>query len=233
MVLSSSHRLRPREESDEIRTLSLSFKGAGCNAKGTSVSNQRRRAEDGMLRRPADAGAEASGESRARQRIRTLWQAGDLFHNSTRYPRRSGPRVDRLAGILRSGIVAPAGCADGSVRSDLNIVVTGSSVPYDSLVFLHRFGPLSYLYTMCEPGRFAVFVDPVLPVLTPEDMGSNWVILCQDEVYVRDRVPVESLVGIAVHPADAGSLISEFSNDLRRLGLPLYDYEGHVLWPSA
>ena len=57
--------------------------------------------------------------------------------------------------------------------SDLNLVVTGSSVPYDSLVFLHRYGSQSYIYTICDPGRFAVFINPSLPVLTPDEMGDR------------------------------------------------------------
>src|SRR5205807_8606484 len=92
------------------------------------------------------------------------------------------------AGILRHGLLAPAECRDGSVCSDLNLVVTGARVPYDSLVFLHRYGPRSGIYTLGGPGRFFVFVDPSIPVLTPHDMGREWVILCQDEVYVRGRV---------------------------------------------
>src|SRR5262245_26177555 len=95
------------------------------------------------------------------------WQMGALFHNFKRYPRKEGaPRVDRLAAILRNGILAPASCTDGSVCSDLNITVTGISVPYESIVFLHLFREVSWLYTMSEPGAFTVFVRPDFPVLT-------------------------------------------------------------------
>jgi hypothetical protein len=89
------------------------------------------------------------------------WHSGALFHVSTRYPRK--PRaagVDRLAGILRNGLLAPAYCPDGSVCSDLNLVVTGTAVPYDSLVFLHRFGPQS----LCE-WKNVVFPAPFGPVI--------------------------------------------------------------------
>jgi hypothetical protein len=162
------------------------------------------------------------------------WYTGCLFHAATRYPRKpKAARVDRLAGILRNGLLAPASCPDGSVCSDLNLVVTGTPVPYDSLVFLHLFGPDSFIYTMGGPGRFFVFVDPALPVMTPEDMGDCWVMLCQDEVYVRDRVAPEHLTGVAVHPADADSVVDEFLADFRRLGIPLYDCEGNVLWEPA
>ena len=162
------------------------------------------------------------------------WHPGALFHVSTRYPRK--PRaagVDRLAGILRNGLLAPASCPDGSVCSDLHLVVTGTAVPYDSLVFLHRFGPESFLYTLGGPGRFSIFVDPAIPVLTPEAMGAGWVVLCQDEVYVRGRIAPEDLTGVAVHHADADSVVSDLIDDFRRLDIPLYDYHGNVLWEPA
>ena len=139
-------------------------------------------------------------------------------------------RVDRLAGILRNGLLSPGACQDGSVGSDLNLVVTGTAVPYNRLVFLHRFGPESYIYTVDEPGRFAVFVDPAFRVLTQEAMGANWVVLCQDEVYVQDRIAPEHLIHVAVHSADAESVRSELMGDFRRLGIPLHDFDGNVLW---
>ncbi|MDA4119998.1 MAG: hypothetical protein OK436_05380, partial [Thaumarchaeota archaeon] len=146
------------------------------------------------------------------------WHPGALFHVSTRYPRKPhAAGVDRLAGILRNGLLAPAHCPDGSVCSDLNLVVTGTAVPYDSLVFLHRFGPQSFLYTLGGPGRFSVFVDPAIPVLTPEAMGAGWVVLCQDEVYVRGRIAPEDLTGVAVHHADADSVVGDLIADFRRL----------------
>jgi hypothetical protein len=161
----------------------------------------------------------------------SLWRTGSLFHAFMRYPRDPTlPRVDRLAGILREGLIAPAHCRDGSVRSDLRLVVTGTEVPYDSLVFLHRFGPQSFIYTLGGPGRFMVFVNPALPVLTPEAMGDHWVVLCQDEVYVRERVAPEHLIGVAMHRADADSVMSDLLADFRRLRIPLHDYSGEILW---
>jgi hypothetical protein len=185
-----------------------------------------------------DTGAEPMpGEGpvlRAKEQRPSPWHAGALFHVATRYPRKpQAARVDRLAGILRNGLLAPADCPDGSVCSDLNLVVTGMAVPYDSLVFLHRFGPESFLYTLGGPGRFSVFVDPAIPVLTPEAMGADWVVLCQDEVYVRGRIAPEDLAGVAVHHADADSVVGDLIADFRRLGIPLYDYDGNVLWEPA
>ena len=173
-------------------------------------------------------------ELRAKEPRPSPWHLGALFHVATRYPRkRHAKAVDRLAGILRNGLVAPAHCPDGSVCSDLNLVVTGTPVPYDSLVFLHRFGPESFIYTIAEPGRFSVFVDPTIPVLTPESMGDSWVLLCQDEVYVQGRVAPENLTGVAVHHSDADAVVRDLIADIRRLGIPLYDYDGNVLWEPA
>jgi len=195
------------------------------------VSDQHSVRKAEMPGRRAEALPVGRLESRARKKRTTLLHAGDLFHVSTRYSRKPKmAKVDRLAGILRKGLMAPACCEDGSVYSDLNLVVTGAAVPYDSLVFLHRFGPQSSLYTIVEPGRFMVFVDPAIPVLTPQAMGRNWAILCRDEVYVRDRIAPESLTGVAVHPADADSVMSDLMADFRRFGIPLYDYDGNVLY---
>ena len=171
---------------------------------------------------------------RAKAQRPSPWHPGALFHVSTRYPRTPhAAGVDRLAGILRKGLLAPAYCPDGSVCSDLHLVVTGTAVPYDSLVFLHRFGPQSFLYTLGGPGRFSVFVDPAIPVLTPEAMGAGWVVLCQDEVYVRGRIAPEDLTGVAVHHADADSVVGDLIADFQRLGIPLYDYDGNILWEPA
>lgn len=167
----------------------------------------------------------------ARAKVRKLWQEGDLFHVTTRYPRKAtAPRVDRLAAILRAGLVAPARSTCGSVVSDLNLTVLGCEPAYDDFVFLHRFGAKSWLYTMSEPGRFAIFIDPRLPFLTPEEMGEAWPELCQDEVYVRGCVPRESFLGVVIHPADADSVLAELG-ELESLALPVYDYAGKVIWP--
>jgi hypothetical protein len=195
-----------------------------------------------MRDRPSERGAGTPGpwadplpdlkpEPRARENRAELWHSGDLFHVSARYPPNPEvARVDRLAGILRNGLLAPASCQDGSVGSDLRLVVTGTAVRYDRLVFLHRFGPESSIYTLVGPGRFVVFVDPAISVLTPEAMGDNWVVLCQDEVYVQDRIAPEHLIRVTVHRADADSVISDLMADFRSLGIPLLDHDGNVLW---
>jgi hypothetical protein len=158
---------------------------------------------------------------------------GDLFHATERYShKRAAAHIDRLAGILRHGLVSPGACEEGTVCSDLDIIATGLSEPYDRLVFLHRFGERSFIYTMCTPGRFFVFVDPTIPMLTPEEMGPKWVLLCQDEVYVRERVPVEKLIALVVNSADADAVLAEFPPDLERLELPLYSTDGTVVWPQ-
>ena len=96
----------------------------------------------------------------------------------------------------------------------------------------NRIGPVLFSF-LCEPGRFAVFVDPALPVLSPEDMGDHWVVLCQDEVYVRDGIAPKHLTALAIHPADADAILRELGGELQRLGLPLYDYDGNLLGPAG
>ncbi len=206
-------------------------------AKKTRRSRRRRSAKRKSRVRSSSRGPAPSsagrGEELAREKVRKLWQEGDLFHAGSRYPRkRDKPRVDRLAGILKSGLVAPAHCEDGSVFSDLNLVVTGLSFRYDSLVFLHRFGERSSIYTISSPGRFFVFVDPTFPVLTPKEMGKPWVELCRDEVYVRQSIPVERLLGVVIHPADAASVMAELLTEFQRAAIPLYDHSGKLLWPT-
>ncbi|MEP7341918.1 MAG: hypothetical protein ABI977_29570 [Acidobacteriota bacterium] len=186
-----------------------------------------------VTERPEKQMPDSSGNSAARSKLRQLWQMGDLFHATERYShKRAAAHIDRLAGILHHGLVSPGACEDGTVCSDLNIVATGMSEPYDRLVFLHRFGERSFIYTMCMPGRFFIFVDPAIPVLTPEEMGPKWVLLCQDEVYVRERVPVERLIALVAHSEDADAVLAEFLPDLERLGLPLYSTDGTVVWPQ-
>ncbi|HQU42272.1 MAG: hypothetical protein B7Z73_01330 [Planctomycetia bacterium 21-64-5] len=151
---------------------------------------------------------------------------------STRHPRKAtAHRTDRLAAILRTGLLAPARSDDGSVVSDLNLTVLNCEPAYEDFVFLHRYGPQSWLYTISEPGRFVVFVDPRFPVLMPEQMGDAWPELCQDEVYVQGHVPPDGFLGVAIHPADADSVLSHLLGEFERLALPLYDYAGRIFWP--
>ncbi|MGH7597222.1 MAG: hypothetical protein ACREOI_12775 [bacterium] len=175
---------------------------------------------------------ELAAESLAHSRVGQLWQPGDLFHNFSRFPqRRDIPRVDRLARILANGLVAPASCDDGSVRSDLNIVVIGAPVPYDSLVFLHQFGPKSGLYLWSRPGHFTVLVEPSVPFLTPQDMGKHWMVACRDEVYVRDKIAPQYLSGLVIDPADVDVVLKKFLPKLKALGIPVYLMDGTVIWP--
>src|SRR5437764_1120383 len=106
------------------------------------MSDQHSGREANTLGRWSDPLPDGRPESQARKKHTSLWHTGNLFHASSRYPRKPQvARSDRLAGILRNGLIAPAYCQDGSVCSDLHLMVTGTVVPYDSLVFLHRYGP--------------------------------------------------------------------------------------------
>lgn len=183
---------------------------------------------------PTTTTTRRTAAAQAKKRIRPLWQTGDVFHVTSRYPQSTKvPRVDRLAGILKRGLVAPGRCEQGTVHPNIKIRFEGAAVAYDTLVFFHRVCPWSRLYIAPEPGRFTVLIDPAHPVLTPQEMGEAWAVLCPDEVYVQDRVPSESLTGIVVDPADAHAVLDEFQDDFRRLAIPLYNYEGRVLWPSS
>ncbi len=140
--------------------------------------------------------------------------------------------MDRLARILEHGLIAPASSTDGSVRSDLNINVIGAPVPYDSLVFLHRFKDISGIYLFPRPGHFTVLIDPSVPYLTPQDMGKHWAMLSQDEVYVRDRIAPEHLCGLVVDDADVEEVMKKFLPRLHALGMPVYLMDRTVIWPS-
>jgi hypothetical protein len=136
------------------------------------------------------------------------------------------------AGLMRSSAVSVLVASDqrllrAAKAEGLEVL---NPEPYDRLVFLHRFGPQAAIYTVCDPGRFMVLLDPATPMLTPESMGENWCLLCQDEVYVKDRVPVGSLIAVIVHPVDADAVMTECLADLRRLDIPLYDSDGQVHW---
>jgi hypothetical protein len=174
-----------------------------------------------------------ANEILARSRVKKLWQAGELFHNFARFSHRPEmKKVDRLALILENGLVAPASCNDGTVRSDLNINVIGAPVPYDSLVFLHRFKEISGLYLWSRPDHFTVLVEQSVPFLTPKDMGKHWAMLSQDEVYVRDRIAPEHLSGLVVDHADVEEVMKKFLPRLQALGMPVYLMDGTVLWPE-
>ncbi len=50
---------------------------------------------------------------------------------------------------------------------------------------------------------------------------------------MRDRIAPEHLIRVAVHSADDESVRSDLMADFRRLGIPLYDFDGNVLWQPA
>jgi hypothetical protein len=76
---------------------------------------------------------EVSARVRDRRDV-TIVAADHVDHSNRANPDFS----DRVLLNLRNGLLAPACCPDGSVCSDLSLAVTGTAVPYDSLVYLHR-----------------------------------------------------------------------------------------------
>jgi hypothetical protein len=159
------------------------------------------------------------------------WQLGTLFHVFSRYPRRpEAVRIDRLASVLRHGLIPPALDPQGRVISDLRLQVTGCSRPYDSIVFLHEFGGDSALYLPRTPDTICCFVDRSVPIIRPQPLQPNWVVLCRDEVYVDRVISPQQLIGIAVAPQVAKAVCEELEPEFRRLALPLYDFSGRVQW---
>lgn len=182
--------------------------------------------------RQAQQGEGPPDLSSIKSRVTPLWQPGDLFHNAQRYAQRpDGPPIDRLALILERGLVAPAACDDGTVRSDLKIVVTGAPLAYDNLVFLHRFDRHSGLYLLSQPDFFTVLVESSVRVVTPASLGPSWPVLSADEVYVETRVEPRYLRGLIIHPQDREGVLKSFQLRLHELAIPLYRLDGAVLWP--
>jgi hypothetical protein len=44
---------------------------------------------------------------------------------------------------------------------------------------------------------------------------------------------LEKLIAIAVHPDDADSVLSELKAEFQQAQIPLYDYDGKILWSSV
>jgi len=70
-------------------------------------------------------------------------------------------------------------------------------------------------------------------VLTPEDMGPDWVVLCQDEgLCCEGRVAKRAFHRRRLYnPVDADTVMEELLLDFKRLGIPLYLYDGTAVWP--
>src|SRR5713226_7302468 len=67
---------------------------AGAKTMNPQSSERKARTK----RPPADPLPDMDPEARARLKVRALWQHGDLFHMTNRYPRRHhARRLDRLA----------------------------------------------------------------------------------------------------------------------------------------
>jgi hypothetical protein len=87
--------------------------------------------------------------------------------------------------------MAPAHSEDGLVVSDLNITVNDTRIAYDSLVFLHRYNnDESFMYTLlgADDDKVMVVVDGETPVMTYDEMGDGWPVLCADEVYAAEPI---------------------------------------------
>jgi hypothetical protein len=170
-------------------------------------------------------------ENLARDRVMELWKHGNLFFNTSRFPIKNGyEHIDRLAEILKNGLIPPSLDTKGKVISDLNIEATGFENNYNSVIFLHLFGDNSYRYIPFVENKICFFVDPKTKFKTNSDM--HWPLLCSDEVYVPRIIKPRELIGVAVAPNALKSVYGQFYRDLKRLGLPLYDFTGKAFWPK-
>lgn len=173
-----------------------------------------------------------NGENLVRSRVMQLWKPGNLFFNTSRYSRKKGyEHIDRLAEILRKGLIPPALDMEGTVVSDLNITVIGAKYNYSEVVFLHLFGDNSYLYIPFQDDKLCFFVDPETKFIT-NGADIRWPLLCIDEVYVPRIIEPKELIGIAVAPNTLKDVYNQFHQDFKRLSLPLYDFSGKVFWPN-
>jgi hypothetical protein len=157
---------------------------------------------------------------------KNLLYEGVLFHKFNRYVQNSpqDQQVDRLKEILENGLVPPGLDATGRVISDLNLEVKGTSIPYDEVVFLHKFDPhVSFPYTFIESGGAVVVLDDEkVDYKSIDHMEAGWPFMSRDEVYVHGKIPAETLGAIAVHGSEIEAVHAEFNE----LSLPLYDHEG-------
>ncbi len=170
-------------------------------------------------------------EMLARSRIMKLWKPGDLFHNFSRYSKRT-PWTDRLSGILQNGLVPPALDTSGTVVTDVGVQIEDERYKYDELVFLHRFDKASKVYIPNSRETITCFINPQTSFLTDKDMGPKWEILSDDEVYVPRIIKSDEFIGLATDKREIEKVLEEFGKDLRQLGLPLYDFSGRVFWPT-
>ena len=159
-----------------------------------------------------------------------LFTPGALFFRTERYAREPGhPKIDRLASILEWGICAPS----TRIVPNRSMVAMGDdmnlAVPYDSVVFLHQYGPASEIYLLGAPGTLIFVLNPALPFKTREQMGENWPSLAQDEVYVCERVPVEAITAVVADYRDAEAVMDELGEQLAELEIPLFDNYGRCL----
>jgi hypothetical protein len=154
-----------------------------------------------------------------------LWVEGVLFHRFKRYKETPEDQtVDRLIEILRHGLIAPGCDPSGKVKSDLNISVTGTEIPYDRVVFLHRYSEeLSLPYVISNDSHDTfVFIDDRVAYLTPEEIGGSWPVISRDEVYARESISPEKIGAIAVPKPE----IEKLSIEIQDFRVPLYDLAG-------
>jgi len=157
-----------------------------------------------------------------------IWTEGTLFHLTSRWPQKyESSRADRLVSILELGLISPGLDPQNPIAiSDINITVEGSHIPYDSVVYLHRFAlPHSIYYLPRHDDTLCFFVDSEIPVWEPKDMGYAWPIICQDEVYVPNQIPRERITGLAISIGAFDIVRSEYGESIAASNIPLYTFD--------
>jgi hypothetical protein len=101
--------------------------------------------------------------------------------------------------VLQKGLLAPAS-DEHVVISDFrsHLKVTRLSVPYDSVLFIHRTKNYSPFDINDAQGQIVVFLSDATPFTAPEDMPQPWVVLCLDEVYSLAQVKLEMIEGLLI-----------------------------------
>ncbi|MEK7096001.1 MAG: hypothetical protein AAB896_01790, partial [Patescibacteria group bacterium] len=105
--------------------------------------------------------------------------------------------------------------------------VEGSDVPYDSVIFLHKYDPrVSFLYSIISPESICVFLKPDVPVLTSEHMGGGWPVVSQSEVYSLQPIPPQMIRAVIMPDAEALNIDDEIQRKLASLSIPLFGTDG-------
>ena len=153
-----------------------------------------------------------------------LFTEGTLFHRFRRFIIIDGNPVDRLPAVLEHGLVAPAKDTLRRVVSDMagRLTVVGTTLPYDSVVFLHRYIPgVSHRYIFNDGKSALVTLEPDVPFKNAKQMGEAWPVMCMDEVYSLDSIPSKKFDSLLLPDSQLENVETEMSELLEASGVEL------------